>query len=76
MTKLSVRVLLDVPGGEQMDQLLARARKAGFRLNEGGRLDALGVLLGSIDSASLAQLRAVQGIQSVETQKMVRASDD
>jgi hypothetical protein len=76
MTQITVRVLLDTKHLDQIDRVAGRARKAGFKLDEGGQLDALGVLVGSIESASLAKLRAVPGVESVEPQRSVGVLKD
>jgi hypothetical protein len=62
--KLAVIVKIDEHYLDRLDDVVSRLKSKGFVLSTS--LDAIGVLTGSVSSASLDKIAAVEGVSSVE----------
>ncbi|MEH3062531.1 MAG: hypothetical protein PGN33_07070 [Methylobacterium radiotolerans] len=64
-----INVSVSIPDAGTFDRTVEAASKAGLRVKD--KLDLLGVATGSIEQNSLARLKQVPGIDSVEEQRAV-----
>ena len=54
---------------DQMDEVVRRMERAGLKVDQ--RLDAIGVVSGSIEAARVGSLESVGGVASVERSRQV-----
>jgi hypothetical protein len=64
MPKVSVSVSVDDEHLDRFADVVEACKKAGLSVEQ--RLDAIGVMTGSIDSAKVEQLHKVKGVADVE----------
>lgn len=67
-TKLSV--LVNEQHINQFSDVVEKCRQAGLNVQQ--QMDAIGVITGSIDSAKVDELKKIDGVSRVETQRDIR----
>jgi hypothetical protein len=66
---VAVSVSVDDEYLDRFDDVVARCKKAGLKVDQ--RLDAIGILTGTIDSERLDALRRLAGVASVEGERHI-----
>lgn len=72
---MSVRnylITVDDQAAAAMEDLTARLRLAGFEVVS--RLDAIGIVLGRIDEASVQRIRSLPGVSAIDEERAIGPS--
>ena len=70
MSEISLLISVDDRHKDRLSEVIENCEKLGLKVEQ--RLDAIGVVTGSIDSANVDAIKQVEGVSSVEPSREIK----
>jgi hypothetical protein len=70
MSEIGLLISVDDRHKDRLSEVVEHCEKLGLKVEQ--RLDAIGVVTGSIDSANVDAIRQIEGVSSVEPSREIR----